>query len=72
MIVIIYQTVRKEVPKENHCLEKELKYYRVVGGILSSSVETTKENSDYSKLKCVKWEEEPSMSKTLLGQRLIE
>ena len=71
-IINMYESIRDEVPRENNCLERELTYYRTVGGILTSSVETTKENSDYSKLKCIKWEEEPSISKVLLGQKLIE
>lgn len=70
--VSIYESVREEVPRENHCLEKELTYYRAVGGILKSDVKTTEQNSDYSIMKCIKWEEEPSLSKALLGQELVE
>jgi len=68
----LYNEIYKDIPKENHCLEKELTYYRTVGGLLTSTTETTKENADYSKMKCIKWEHELSFGSTLFGQRLIE
>lgn len=70
-IVEIYVNIDKKIPRENHCLEKELVYYRTIGGILSSNVKTTEQNSDFSKFKCIKWEEEPSFGKALLGQKLV-
>ena len=72
MIYYIYQEIRTEIPKENHCLEEESYYYRVEGWfIFTSRIETTQNNADGIDWKCVEWEEEPTLAKSMFGQRLI-
>ena len=52
-----YKVLRESVPKENHCLQEELTYYRIEGGLFSHRVDTKEENSDGSYYKCLRWEE---------------
>lgn len=58
--------------RENNCLEEESYYYRVQSFfIFTSWVETVEHNADGVDYRCIKWEEEPSLSKVFLGQKNI-
>lgn len=72
MVYFGYEQVRSEIPNENNCIEEESYYYRVEGFfIFSNKIETSMENSDGIDWRCIEWEEEPALSKSMLGQKLI-
>ena len=79
IIIVVLMTMSKIVIERigytridnNNCLEEEMVYYIMEGGIFVSKIVTTKENADGIDYRCIKWEEEPSFGKSLLGQKLV-
>ena len=64
--------VGKAVKSENRCVQEEMYYYRLEGWFFFiSQIETVEANADGIDYRCLKWEEEPSVGKTILRQRLI-
>ena len=71
MIPIMYSQVKNSFSEENKCLAEESYYYRIEGGFFTNKVETTKENADGMDWRCTRWEDEPSLAKSMSGQKMV-